>query len=65
MKNKKYYWLNEDSRTFLSRGYLDDNETPEKRFRDIALNSQKILGVDGFADKFEDYFSRLPTFFFR
>ena len=27
MEYKKYYWLNEDSRTFLSRGYI--TETPE------------------------------------
>ena len=57
MKYEKYYWLNEDSRLFLSRGYLDD-ETPEKRFRDIANNAEKILGITGFADKFEDYLSR-------
>lgn len=55
---KKYYWLNEDSRIFLSRGYLAEGETPEKRFRDIALNAEKILGISGFADKFEDYLSR-------
>lgn len=58
MKYNKYYWLNEDSRTFLSRGYLDNEETPEKRFNDIALHAEKILGIVGFADKFEDYLSR-------
>ena len=58
MTHEKYYWLNEDSRLFLSRGYLDENETPEKRFRDIAVNAEKILGIEGFADKFEGYLSR-------
>ena len=58
MNHNKYYFLNEDSRTFLSRGYLDTGETPEKRFRDIALNAERILKINGFADKFEGYFSR-------
>lgn len=58
MKYGKYYWLNEDSRLFLSRGYLSDGETPEKRFRDIADSAEKILGITGFADKFENYLSR-------
>lgn len=58
MKYEKYYWLNEDSRLFLSRGYLDDSETPEKRFRDIANNAERILGIAGFADKFEYYLSK-------
>ena len=55
---EKYYWLNKDSRLFLERGYLSDGQTPEKRIRQIALKAQRILGEDGFADKFEDYMSR-------
>lgn len=55
---EKYYWLNKDSRLFLERGYLTEGVTPEKRVRQIALKAQKILGEDGFADKFEDYMSR-------
>lgn len=58
MSYSKYYFLNEDARLFLSRGYLDRDETPEKRFRDIALNAERILKINGFADKFEEYFSR-------
>jgi ribonucleoside-diphosphate reductase alpha chain len=56
MEYKKYYWLNEDSRTFLSRGYI--TETPEQRIKDIATIAEKHLKVDGFALKFEDYMSR-------
>ena len=56
--SNRYYWLNEDSRTFLSRDYLLPGVTPEQRVRDIADYSEKILGVEGFADKFEDYTSR-------
>ncbi len=56
--DKKYKWLNEDARTFLSRGYLIDGISPEERVRQIANKSESILGIDGFADKFEDYMSR-------
>jgi ribonucleoside-diphosphate reductase alpha chain len=54
---KKYTWLNEDSRTFLKRGYLQNDETPESRIRVIADSAEKILGLSGFADKFEEYMS--------
>ena len=56
--DKKYRWLNEDARTFLSRGYLIDGITPEERVRQIADKSESILGIAGFANKFEDYMSR-------
>ena len=56
MKYPKYYWLNEESRLFLSRGYI--SETPEQRIKDIAITAQKYLGIDGFAEKFEDYMAR-------
>jgi len=51
----EYYWLNEDSRTFLERGYLKDGETPEGRIKDIADTAEKYLGIDGFSDKFVGY----------
>lgn len=56
MKYPKYYWLNDESRLFLSRGYI--SETPEQRIKDIAITAQKYLGIDGFAEKFEDYMAR-------
>lgn len=52
---KDIYWLNEDSRTFLQRGYLIEGESPEGRIRDIAETAEKYLGLNGFADKFESY----------
>lgn len=66
---KKFYWLNDDSRTFLSRGYLSKGETPEKRIREIANTAERYLEelsiteeasqrVKGFADKFYEYMSR-------
>jgi ribonucleoside-diphosphate reductase alpha chain len=55
---EKYYWLNKDSRKFLERGYLLEGETAEHRIRDIADSAEQLLGITGFADKFEDYMSR-------
>jgi ribonucleoside-diphosphate reductase alpha chain len=52
-KYEKYYWLNEDSRTFLRRGYI--SEAPEQRIKDMAIAAEKYLGIKGFAEKFEDY----------
>ena len=51
-------WLNEDSITFLERGYLNEGETPKGRIRDIADTAEDILGIEGFADKFYDYMGR-------
>ena len=56
MTYKKYYWLNEDSRTFLSRGYITGSA--EQRIKDISNHAEKLLGIGGFAHKFEDYMSR-------
>jgi ribonucleoside-diphosphate reductase alpha chain len=53
---KKYYWLNDESRLFLSRGYI--TESPEQRIKDIANTAERRLGIDGFAQKFEDYMAR-------
>ncbi len=49
------YWLNDDARIFLERGYLKPGVTPEARMREIALTAEKILHYKGFADKFESY----------
>jgi ribonucleoside-diphosphate reductase alpha chain len=56
MEYKKYYWLNENSRTFLSRGYI--NEEPEQRIKDIANIAEKYLHMPGFAEKFENYMAK-------
>lgn len=49
------YWLNKDSRTFLERGYLLPNVTPEARIREIAEYAERILRIKGYADKLEAY----------
>jgi ribonucleoside-diphosphate reductase alpha chain len=53
--SKDYYWLNSHSRQFLERGYLEEGVTPEQRVRQIAKTAEKLLKLDGFADKFESY----------
>ncbi|MNK57584.1 Ribonucleoside-diphosphate reductase NrdZ [compost metagenome] len=51
-------WLNENSRKFLSRGYLNEGVTAEQRIREIADKAEKILSIDGFADKFYGYMEK-------
>lgn len=51
-------WLTENSRKFLERGYLLEGETPEGRIREIAETAERILNIDGFADKFYGYMSK-------
>ena len=51
-------WLNENSRLFLSRGYLTEGVTPEQRIRTIADTAESILGIEGFADKFYGYMEK-------
>ena len=55
-----FEWANDDSRKFLSRGYIDGNMTVEERTRNIAQAGEKSLGLEGtgWADKFYDYMSR-------
>jgi ribonucleoside-diphosphate reductase alpha chain len=54
----KYYWLNEKSRDFLSKGYVAKGQTAEERIRAIAEAAESYLKIDGFADKFEDMMSK-------
>jgi ribonucleoside-diphosphate reductase alpha chain len=53
-----FEWLNDESRRFLSRGYLLEGETAEGRIRQIAEKAEEYLGVEGFADKFYTYMGR-------
>jgi ribonucleoside-diphosphate reductase alpha chain len=59
MNNKKPFdWINEESITFLRRGYLSEGEEPLERIRTIANHAEKLLGIEGFADKFYDYMGK-------
>jgi len=53
--NKPFYWVNDLTETFLSRGYLSEGESTESRVRDIANYAESILGIKGFSNKFYHY----------
>ena len=55
--NKPFEWLNENSRKFLAAGYLQENQSPEMRIKQIAKRAEDILEMPGFADKFYNYMS--------
>lgn len=57
---KEIYWLNNDSRTFLKRGYLPEGMTPEQRIKDMAVAADKYLEgkIPNFIEKFTDYLER-------
>ena len=49
MNNRKEFdWLNENSRLFLSRGYLPEGQSPEERLRVISDRAEEILGIKVF-----------------
>lgn len=51
-------WLNKESKVFLERGYLVEGQTVEERIREIADAAERILGIEGYADKFYGYMSK-------
>lgn len=53
-----WYWLNENSRSFLARGYLAEGQTAEERIQVIAERAEELLGRTGFAEKFVEYMSK-------
>lgn len=53
-----WYWINENTRNFMARGYLVDGQTTEERARFIGEYAEKVLQKEGFAKKFEDYMSK-------
>jgi ribonucleoside-diphosphate reductase alpha chain len=57
-ERKPFDWINEESVTFLRRGYLSEGEEPTERVRTIAEHAEKLLGIEGFADKFYDYMGK-------
>ena len=59
MSDRKLFdWINEESVTFLRRGYLSEGEEPLDRIKTIANHAEKLLEIEGFADKFIDYMGR-------
>lgn len=57
-KYKDFYWLNNHSRLFLSRGYISPDSLAEDRLKQIADNAESYLKIDGFSEKFLGYLAR-------
>lgn len=57
-ERQPFDWINEESITFLRRGYLSEGEQPLERIRTIADHAEKLLGIEGFSDKFYDYMGK-------
>ncbi len=55
MPKASFEWLNENSRKFLSAGYLTGDTTVEGRIQEIAERAEHILQIEGFAAKFYKY----------
>ena len=51
-------WINEESVTFLRRGYLSEGEEPLERIKTIANHAEKLLGIEGFVEKFYEYMGK-------
>ena len=58
MNRKDFYWVTDDTRLFMSRGYLKQGDTVEDRVYDISNHAEELLGIDGFADKFYEYMGK-------
>ena len=57
-QREPFNWITKESITFLERGYLSKGESPTERIRTISNHAEKLLGIEGFADKFYDYVGR-------
>ena len=53
-----YRWLNEHSQLFLERGYLLEGQTVDDRVKVIANRAEQVLGIEGYGDKFTEYFKK-------
>lgn len=51
-------WLNQETRDFLNKGYLQDGVVAEDRLKEIALHAEHLLQIKGFGEKFYDYLGK-------
>jgi len=62
--NKDFYWVTEETRQFMEKGYLDPGQTVEQRVKEIAAHAASILkdtlqtGAEDFEEKFYDCMKR-------
>ena len=45
MTREPWYWLNDNARSFLARGYLREGQTAEERVRAIGDAAEKIVAA--------------------
>lgn len=58
MSEKLWWWLNEESRQMLNRGYLLRGETPQDAVKRISTSAEKRLKIKGFAKQIENIIAR-------
>jgi len=51
----KIKWLNEYSKSFLEKDYLLPKQTVEDRLKVIGDAAEKILGIEGYSEKLQQY----------
>ena len=67
MTTTPWYWVTEDTKTFMSKGYLEKGETVEARVASIAVRFEELVNqmlktkepkfAKELADKFVKYMS--------
>ncbi|BDG21368.1 ribonucleoside-diphosphate reductase subunit alpha [Thermus thermophilus] len=55
---RPWYWANEWTRLYMSRGYLLPGVTVEKRVKEIADRAEALTRIEGFSRKFQEYVAR-------
>ncbi|UZX14764.1 ribonucleoside-diphosphate reductase subunit alpha [Thermus sp. PS18] len=55
---RPWYWANEWTRLYMSRGYLLPGVTVEERVKEIADRAEALTRIEGFSRKFQEYVAR-------
>ncbi|ETN88231.1 ribonucleoside-diphosphate reductase subunit alpha [Thermus sp. NMX2.A1] len=55
---RPWYWANEWTRLYMSRGYLLPGVTVEKRVKEIADRAEALTRIEGFSRKFQEYMAK-------
>ncbi len=55
---RPWYWANEWTRLYMSRGYLLPGVTVEERVKQIADRAEALTRIEGFSRKFQEYMAR-------
>lgn len=55
---RPWYWANEWTRLYMSRGYLLPGVTLEERVKEIADRAEALTRIEGFSRKFEEYMAK-------